>query len=160
MNSAPSVVRPFRLATAADVPALAALYGNTARELGPLVYGAEQVRAWQTFADDTPAFNDYVLKARTWIAEDESGPAGFCGIAAGGEVHSLYVRADAVRCGLGTALLAHAIDDASRRGIDRLDAWATPFSLPLFRRAGFVLLRTVREPYQGVMFDRFRVARP
>jgi len=103
VNSAPGLVRPLRLATAADVPALAVLYGSTARELGPQVYGAEQVRAWQTFAHDMPAFDDYVLRARTWVAKDERGPAGFCGIAADGEVHSLYGRADAVRCGLGTA---------------------------------------------------------
>jgi translocation and assembly module TamB len=34
---------------------------------------------------------------------------------------------------------------------------ATPFSLPVFGRAGFVLVRTVREPFQGVMFERYRV---
>jgi putative acetyltransferase len=158
LKAVDSAARPFRLATAADVPALAALYGHTARELGPQVYSAEQVRAWQTFADDLPVFSDYVLRARTWMVEDQSGAVGFCGIAADGEVHSLYVRSGAVRCGWGSALLARAVADARSRGIDRFAAWATPFSLPVFRRAGFVLLRSVREPYQGVMFDRYRVA--
>ena len=36
-------------------------------------------------------------------------------------------------------------------------AWATPFSLPVFARAGFSPVRTVREPFQGVMFARYRV---
>lgn len=159
MKGLAGVACPFRLATAVDVPALAALYRHTARELGPQVYSAEQVRAWQSFAHDLPAFSDYVLRARTWIAEDQCGAAGFCGIAADGEVYSLYVRAGAGRQGLGSALLAHAVGDASCLGIDRLEAWATPFSLPVFRRAGFVLVHTVREPYQGVLFDRHRVAR-
>jgi putative acetyltransferase len=149
----------FRLATADDVPALAALYARTARELGPQVYSGEQVRAWQGFGRDTPDFRAYVLKAQTWLAEDSGGPLGFCGIGADGEVHSLYVRADATRRGFGSALLAHALAQARQQGIERLAAWATPFSLPVFVRAGFVLVRSVRERYRGVMFERYRVER-
>jgi len=147
----------IRLAAAADVPALAALYARSARELGPQVYSAEQVNAWQAFGRDTPDFRDYVLNARTWMAEDPAGALGFCGIDADGEVHSLYVRADAMRHGVGSALLAHALAWARRHGIERFAAWATPFSLPLFHRAGFALSRTVRERYRGVEFERYRV---
>ena len=157
MSRAPDATRAFRLATDADVAALAALYARTARKLGPQIYSTEQVRAWQRFADDAPAFSAYVLRARTWLAEDERGALGFCGISIDGEVHSLYVRADAIGCGLGSTLLAQAMADARSRGIERLEAWATPFSLPVFARAGFVLLRKVDEPFQGVMFERFRV---
>ena len=73
--------------------------------LGPQVYSAEQVVAWQCFAQDAPAFADYVLGASTWLAEDAAGPLGFCGIDAQGEVRSLYVRAAAMRArpGFGAA---------------------------------------------------------
>ena len=149
---------PLRRATAVDLPALAALYAHSARTLGPQVYNAEQVAAWQSFAQDAAAFADYVLRAETWLAEDAEGPLGFCGIAAEDEVRSLYVRADATRQGVGAALLAHALAQARSRGIERFAAWATPFSLPVFGRAGLVLVRTVREPFQGVIFERYRVA--
>jgi putative acetyltransferase len=148
----------FRLATAADVPALAALYAHSARELGPQFYSAEQVLAWQGFAHDAPAFADYVLQSRTWMAKDAEGPLGFCGIDASGEVRSLYVRAAATRNGLGSALLAQALASARQQGLAAFTAWATPFSLPVFRRAGFTLERSVNEPFQGVMFERYRVA--
>jgi N-acetylglutamate synthase-like GNAT family acetyltransferase len=72
-------------------------------------------------------------------------------------VRSLYVRA-AMRQGVGAALLAHALAQARSRGIERFAAWATPLSLPLFARAGFRLVRTVSEPFQGVVFERYRVA--
>lgn len=150
---------PFRRAVAADVPALATLYAHSARTLGPQVYSAEQVAAWQRFAQDAPAFADYVLRATTWLAADAQGPLGFCGIDAEGEVSSLYVRAEATRSGLGSALLAHAMGVARSQGQSRLAAWATPFSLPVFGRAGFALVRTVHEPFQGVMFERYRVER-
>lgn len=145
----------MRLATAADLPALAALYAETARTLGPRVYTAAQVAAWESFGADTPAFHAYILGAETWIAGDP--PAGFCGIDAQGEVHSLYVRADLNRQGLGTRLLAHAMTQARGRGVRRFGAWATPFSRPVFERAGLRLVRTVTEPYQGVLFERYRV---
>ncbi len=156
--TAPAAV-PLRRANAADVPALAALYAHNARTLGPQVYSAEQVAAWQRFAQDEPGFADYVLGACTWLAEDAAGPLGFCGIDAQGEVRSLYVRATATRAGLGSALLAHALAEARQRGLQRFGAWATPLSLPVFGRAGFILAHTVLEPFQGVVFERYRVER-
>ncbi len=166
----------LRLATAADVPALAALYAEAALALGPSVYGPEQVAAWARFGRDTPAFHDYVLHARTWVAEaGDAGPSaalllGFCGVgeagaaalgdSAVGEVHSLYVRPGHMRQGLGGRLLAHALADARQRGLAHFSAWVTPLSRPLFLRAGFELVETVIAPYEGVLFERYRVATP
>ena len=148
-----------RRAGAADVAALADLYATSARTLGPLVYTPAQVDAWAGFGRDTPRFRDVVLGATTWLAADADGAAlGFCGVADHGEVRSLYVRADRMRQGLGTALLAHALADARSRGVTRLAAWATPFSLPVFERAGFVLVARVAQDFNGVRFERLRVA--
>ena len=146
----------FRRATAADLPALARLYAHCARSLGPQVYTPAQVDAWVGFGTDTPAFRDYVLGATTWVAGDEV-PTAFCGIDADGEVRSLYVHPAQGRQGLGSALLAHAMAQAGRSDFT---AWATPFSRPVFQRAGFRLDRVVTEPYQGVVFDRYRMRRP
>ena len=148
----------LRLAVEDDVPGLAALYARTAAELGPQVYNTQQVKAWQRFGQDTPAFRHYVLSARTWWLADPRGALGFCGIDDEGEVHSLYVRFDAGQRGLGTRLLDHALADARSRGVVRFGAWATPFSLPVFARAGLALRRTVRESFQGIEFERYRVA--
>lgn len=157
----------FRRATPADVPALAALYADTARRLGGACYTPEQVTAWAGFGADTPAFRDYVLGARTWVAQgagsadaDASGVLGFCGIDGEGHVHSLYVRADHNRRGLGTALLAHAMADARDRGQVHFSAWATPFSEPVFLRAGLVVVERPWAAFEGVGFRRCRMATP
>lgn len=146
----------LRRATAADVPALAALYALCAQTLGPQVYSPAQVAAWVSFGADTPAFRDYILGAVTWVLGD-AAPQGFCGVDAAGEVRSLYVQPAETRRGLGSALLAHALNTS---GLQGFQAWATPFSRPVFERAGFRLDRVVTEPYQGVVFDRFRMLRP
>ena len=82
------------------------------------------------------------------------------GINAKGEVHSLYVAPGHIRQGLGTQLLGYAMAQASARGVQRFSAWATPFSRPVFERAGLRLVQTVTEPYQGVLFERYRLASP
>jgi putative acetyltransferase len=171
--------RVYRLATAADVPALAALYAECARVRGPEVYAVDQVAAWASFGAPTPGFADYVLDARTWVLDGAGegragGPIAFSGIGdsgggeggggdadeAAGEVHSLYVHPAHARRGLGTSILRHALaDDAARRGPRELHAWATPFSRPRFEAAGFVLVDVVRAEYQGAWFDRLRMRR-
>lgn len=169
----------FRRAGASDVPALAALYAHSARALGPGCYTPQQVQAWARFPADATAFGDYILRPRTWMLVTPDGaPLGFCGIepghvagtgpghttaevdaAAFGEVRSLYVAASATRRGLGTRLLVHALQDAERAGLRRFQAWVTPLSRPVFERQGFRLVRTVTEPFEGVLFERYRVER-
>ena len=171
----PASPSPWRLrpATPEDVPALAALYANCARTLGPGCYSPEQVAAWASFGDDLAGFADYVLKVDTWVAvaaaglgvdalsgdPDGAAPLGFSGVDDSGEVKSLYVRPDMMRRGLAGQLLAHGLARAQARGLERFAAWATPFSLPVFERAGFVLVERVRAEFAGAMFERFRVAR-
>ena len=152
-----------RRAVAADVPLLATLYRETVLALGPQAYTPEQVRVWSLAPDDRAAFTHFILDADTWIDEDGAGrPRAFCGIARhglSGEVHSLYVHPDQTRRGLGSRLLRHALGDARSHGLAHCEAWATLFSRPVFERAGFVLARTVTEPYQGVPFERYRMVR-
>jgi putative acetyltransferase len=150
----------LRRATAADVPVLAGLYGACARELGPEVYSAAQVAAWASFEHDVDGFARYVLEPETWVAVDPGGALlGFAGADGHGEIRSLYVRPGHGRRGLGGALLARVLRRCRERGLTRLQAWVTPFSLPLLRRAGFELIATMQAPYQGVMFERYRVER-
>jgi putative acetyltransferase len=159
--NAPTPGWHLRCAAAADVPALAALYADTARALGSWCYTPQQVAAWVAFAADGPAFHAYVTGATTWIAQQDSGGEvlGFCGVDDGGEVRSLYVAAPRTRQGIGSTLLRHALAVAEQRGVRRFSAWATPFSVPVFRRHGFRLERTVHEPFEGVMFERHRLVR-
>jgi putative acetyltransferase len=153
-------VRRWRSATAADLPALAALYRETAATLGPLVYTPEQVAAWCAAAD-ADRFVSRMLNTDTELACDATGsPLGFCGVGPGGYVHSLYVRADAGRRGIGSAMLARALARAQARGVTTFEAWVTPFSRPVFLRHGFRLAETVQAAFEGVMFERYRVVRP
>ncbi len=161
MSSTPLSWRP---ATAVDLPALAALYRDAAERLGPLVYTPAQVAAWAAFPADAAAFRAYVLDTDTWVAEraDASAVLGFCGIGFEGavrELHSLYVEPLATRQGIGSEMLRRTLQRAEATGGRRFAAWVTPFSRPLFLRAGFVWTRTSAEPFAGTLFERYRVVR-
>ena len=165
MQAGPTSV-PFdwRRATPADVFELAALYRDAALRLGPLVYTPDQVRAWAAFAEDGPGFRAYVLDSDTWIAQRpiDGRTLGFCGVSPHGELrelHSLYVTPNLTRRGLGAAMLRRTLERAEASGARRFEAWATPFSRPVFEAAGFVLVRSVTAPFAGVLFERYRVER-
>lgn len=154
----------WRRAGGADVFVLAALYRDAALRLGPLVYTSGQVRAWASFADDEPAFREYVLDADTWIAEraGDRRALGFCGVSTHGdlrEVHSLYVTPGRTRQGIGGEMLRRVLQSSEVSGAKRFAAWVTPLSRPVFLAAGFEWTQTVVAPFAGTLFERYRVER-
>lgn len=44
-------------------------------------------------------------------------------------------------------------------GIAGFEAWVTPFSRPVFERAGFAVVEVRTEIYRGLPFERTRVRR-
>ena len=154
----------WRPARPDDVPALAAIYGDAARRLGPQVYTADQAAAWASFAADEAGFRRYVVDNDTWVAcvPADGAALGFCGVGVHDgvhEIHSLYVAVDHTRRGIGRDMLARSLARARDAGATRFAAWVTPFSRPLFLAAGFALTQTVQAPFAGAMFERYRVER-
>ena len=149
---------PIRPATPADVPALAALYADVVRTVGPAHYDAAQVDAWAAFADE-PRFRRFVLDPHTFVSEDESGITGFAGLADDGHVTALYVRADRMRQGIGSALLRAVVERAEERGVARLYTEASAFSRPVFERHGFRLDAVEVVERRGATFERYLMVR-
>jgi putative acetyltransferase len=155
----------IREATAADVPALAALYADAVRSAGPAHYNAAQVEAWAAFADSLPRssgedrFRRFVLDPLTLVTEDDSGVTGFAGLAADGHVTALYVRSDRMRRGIGSALMRAVIERAKAQGIERLYTEASAFSRPVFARHGFRLDEVEVVERRGATFERYRMSR-
>jgi putative acetyltransferase len=157
----------IRPAIATDVPQLADLYYQTVQTLGPQHYTPAQVAAWSAFSLDLPAFAPFILDATTYVAEIAIASApqrspqllGFAGIAQDGHVTALYVRPEVGRCGLGSRLLQAVIDCSQTKGIERLYAEASRFSLPLFEKFGFVQYDTETVIRAGETFERYLVER-
>ncbi|MDX1420412.1 MAG: GNAT family N-acetyltransferase [Rubricoccaceae bacterium] len=149
----------LRAARPDDAPALAALFADAVRAAGPARYSPPQVEAWAAAADHPRALWHRLLRHDTFVAEDETGPIGFAGLAPDGHVTALYVRPDRMRRGVGSALLDAVLARAETLGLGRLYAEASLFSLPLFERAGFTRSHVERIERRGVRFERHHVVR-
>lgn len=82
---------------------------------------------------------------------------GFSGADCQGEVRSLYVRHDVVRGSIGARLFAEVLADGQALGLKHFGARATPFSRPVFERAGLALVEVVQGEFAGMWFERYRV---
>ena len=145
----------LRRATESDLDALRALFADAVRTTGPDAYSPEQVDLWAATAGTEAGFRRRLLGAWSVVAADAPGGRllGF-GALDGDRVSGLYVAGDAQRRGVGGALLAAVVAEARRRGVARLRAEASVFSLGLFRRHGFAVVGADRIERRGVVFER------
>lgn len=160
----------LRLATAADIPALASLYRETVLTHAPQHYSPSQTQAWAAFGADTPSFRRFILEATTYVAESDGFTAdqpvanadqplilGFGGLATDGHITALYVRHNSLGQGIGSHLLTALLDKACQDNMTRLHAEASAFSLGLFQKFGFRQYATDRVERGGVEFERYLV---
>lgn len=166
----------LRLATAADIPALASLYRETVLAHAPQYYSPAQTKAWAAFGADTPAFRRFILGATTYVAEPHGTDAattgdlenppeqplilGFGGLATDGHITALYVRHDRLGQGIGSYLLTTLLEKARQEQMPRLYAEASTFSLGLFQKLGFRHCGSDRVEHNGAEFDRYLVVFP
>ena len=161
----------LRLATAADVPALASLYRETVLTHAPQHYSPVQTQAWAAFGANTPAFRRFILEATTYVAEIKGADTtaemginpdsplilGFGGLATDGHITALYVRHNCLGQGIGSHLLTTLLNQAHQEKMTRLYAEASAFSLGLFQTFGFRHYATDRVERGGVEFERYLV---
>ena len=145
----------IRPVAATDGPALASLYAQSVRHLGPLRYTAAQIEAWSAFALKRAEFDAWVQSVATSVAVDGDEPIGFAGLAPDGRVASLYVAPAWQRRGVATALLEHLRREAVARGLACMTTEASHFSVPLFAKLGFRITGDEHVLYDGVEFHRF-----
>lgn len=145
----------MRVAKKSDVSTLATLFHETVLTHGTEHYTAAQTAAWAASTLDTEQFEAFILDVQTYVAETTAGIVGFSGLAADGHVASLYVRHDCLKQGIGSALLAHVIEQAQRDRLSRLYAEASEFSLGLFQKFGFQQYDTEIVERFGVSFTRY-----
>lgn len=154
-----SVPVHMRTATVGDVPALAHVFEEAARRLGPQHYDAAQVASWAAFPSETEAFHAFIVQAHTLVAEVDGAVVGFGGIHDDGYLASLYTHPDHGRKGIGTLLLGALLDRARDRNVRRVFTAASAFSRPLFERHGFILDEVEVVERRGAVFHRFRMSR-
>ena len=149
-------LRPYR---ADEARALAVLYRDSARGLGPAAYGPAQVAAWAASAEDEAAFAAKLACGTTLVAEFDGRLAAF------GQLHPqdylalLYTAPAFSRRGIGRAIAAALEERACQAGCALIRTTASRLSRPLFASRGWVLDEVEQSLHRGVVFERYRMSK-
>jgi len=128
------------------------------RRWAPALYSPEQVEAWAITARDSARFHSMLTVAKSFVAIDSSDrPIGFTGVDPDGRIASLYVAADSTRMGVGSSLLRHVIDHASKMKLPSLWSEASSLSRALFERHDFAVENVEYIILNNVEFKRWIV---
>ena len=147
-----------------DTDALARIYRDAIRTLGPRCYGPQQVTAWAALGGDREAFCLWLDGMSTLVALDPgNGPVGFAGWQAPARIAALFVAPSAMRRGVGRTLVAALLDThaAARPGAPApaVTTEASEFSRPLFEGFGFRVQAVEHTEVRGVAFTRYAMCR-
>lgn len=157
-TTSPARLREYR---PADAPAMAQLYFDSARTLGPRRYTPEQVQAWAPAPKD-PA----IVRARaedgrvTLVAvDDQDAVAAYGDLEADGHIDHLYCRPDMAGSGVAGAVLDALIARAQAAGTPRLYVEASELARSLFERKGFTVVARRDFQINGVAIHNYAMER-
>lgn len=149
------LLRDFR---PADSAPLGRLFYDTIHVVNPRDYTAPQIDAW---APSVPAPGHWAERARTRhiiVAEDNTGVLGFVELRpADSHLDCLYVRHDAQRQGVATALVRELEARARTLGLGTLRAEASITARPFFERRGYATIAPQEVEIRGVKLTNFRM---
>lgn len=129
-----------RRATPEDAPALAALRVAWGDEGGVVREGfATMFEEWARGTDHTGfvAVEGGEVVGMAWLAMLERPPSPERGTRVGGDVQSVYVRASHRGRGIGSELTRAVVDEARRRGAQRVTVQSSTRAVPVYERLGF-----------------------
>ena len=128
------LVRPF---SPDDAPALAELYRDSARGLGPQAYSPAQIAVWASYPDDFPAFCERLQRGVSLVSLEGGEIAGFGQLDPDDYIALLYTATRFARLGTTASFLSRS----------------------LFARHGFELIEIEHSVFKGVTFERFKMAK-
>ncbi len=143
--------------TPADTEALAALYRDAVREIGPQAYTPAQVDAWALYPEDLTEFSARLSRGTTLVAESEQRAVAFGQLDPADHIAFLYTASAFGRRGLATEIYGRLEARAVAQGARFLDTEASRISRGLFAKLGFALREVERVTRYGVEFERFRM---
>ncbi|KZE94777.1 putative N-acetyltransferase YafP [Agromyces sp. NDB4Y10] len=149
-------LRPYGPADAA--PTLE-VFRRAVRLTAAADYGPEQVAAWAPDDLDPAAWAVRRAERNTVVAEVDGRVVGFTDVDATGYLDMMYVDPAVGGRGVGRALLAWALEEASRAGAEVVRTHASITARPFFEAHGF-RVDAVRHPVRnGVVFENFAMSR-
>lgn len=140
-----------------DAEALAEVYRDSVRGIGPQAYGPGQIAMWSGWPDNREEFDACLALGLTLVAEVEGRPVALGQLHPVDHVVLLYCSTAHARQGIATALYARLEEHAFASGVTELSTNASRISRPFFERHGYAVIKTEVAHRSGVDFERFKM---
>lgn len=130
-------LRPYH---PSDVVAMAELFYSTVHEANAAHYTEQQLDAWADGTPDLKSWNEKYLSTYTVVAEDSEGLLGFGNIDKSGYLDMLYVRCNALKSGVGSAICDELEGYALAFGAKTISVFASITAKPFFLKRGYEII--------------------
>jgi putative acetyltransferase len=141
-------LRPYHKA---DAPALAALYYHTIHHINKKDYTPEQLNVWAPESARNPErWKQKWEKLPPFVAEINGEPVGFAEFEPNGHIDCFYVHHAHQGKGIGKALMAAILEEATTRNIPKIYAEVSITAQRFFEAQGFQMVRMQEVTLQGI----------
>ena len=142
----------IRQYVAGDIDKICELFYLTVHTVNAEDYTPAELDAWADGSPDKARWNKEFTERKALVAEIDGKLAGFADMDTTGYLDRLYVAADCVRKGVGSALLT-ALE--ARRPLPVYTTYASITATPFFLKAGYVIIRENTVTRKGVTLKNY-----
>lgn len=142
----------IRQYVAGDIDKICELFYLTVHTVNAEDYTREELDAWADGAPDKARWNKEFTERKALVAEIDGKLAGFADMDTTGYLDRLYVAADCVRKGVGSALLT-ALE--ARHPLPVYTTYASITAVPFFLKAGYSVVRENAVIRRGVTLKNY-----
>lgn len=147
----------LRAYTPSDAEALAEIYRDAVRGIGPQAYTEEQVTMWALYPDDLEEFRVRMSRGLTLVAEERGKAVAFGQLEPNDHLAFIYCSTAYSRRGIASVIYSALEAHAFERGVTLIHTEASRISRPFFEKRGFATVEVERVLRFGVEFERFRM---
>jgi putative acetyltransferase len=114
-------------------------------------YSPEQIKAWAPCDIDSNLWKERIHGINPFVAELDGEIVGYADLQARGYIDHFFVSGNHPRCGIGTALMNHLLQEARVAGLPELTSDVSHTAQPFYEKFGFAVVEHRLPELRGVV---------
>jgi putative acetyltransferase len=134
-----------------EEPALFEIYCSAIHLVARRDYSNEQIQAWAPRDLDQELWTTRIRGISPFVAELAGELVGYADLQADGYIDHFFVSGHHGRCGIGTALMNHLLNEARAASLAELTSDVSRTAQPFYERFGFMVVEQRQPELRGVV---------
>lgn len=140
-----------------DAEAATQVYKRSVTEIGPEMYGPEQVEVWASYPEVIVEFNETLESGYTLVAEAEGRVVSFGSMSSAEHLSYIYTLKEYARRGIAASIYTELEKYPAHKGARQIFTEASLISAPFFETQGFKAVVKETVTRKGVELQRVRM---